>query len=98
MSLAARKSLLEKQQDELNEAIASHHKRLSRMVKRHQLELAEVMLAELPEDKLGDIAAMIKVPLQWIVENEGHLADGDDARWLIKAVDRAFSDIEEKHK
>lgn len=83
-----RSELIKKQNEELQRTLDMHQHTITRMVERHRLQLAELMISEMPNEKINDVLSLLRSPLlQLMKEEHPGTADYEDARWYLRRLD-----------
>lgn len=89
--------MLEQHEKQLQSVLQSQTAQLERVLHQHEHRLAEIMLAETPV--LQDVVlGGIQRWLQAIITEEAGLADAEDARCLLRIVNRMRNTISTKGK
>lgn len=89
--------MLEQHERQLQSVLQSQTAQLERVLHQHEHRLAEIMLAETPVLQDVVLGGMQRW-LQAIITEEAGLADAEDARGLLRIVNRMRNTISTKGK
>ena len=81
-------SLLDKQASQMTSVLNCHADRIESMLAQHRFQVAQLVLHESPEPFVREIFNHLRARLVQITIDESGLADADDARCLIRILDR----------
>lgn len=87
--------LIDRHTEEVRRAVDGHSRHMEVMIQRQRLELVELFVASQPHDFALDVVEILKAPLRGF-EKEMGTVDGDDARCLMRMLDRLLEKLHGK--
>lgn len=93
--MSRRDELMTRHSHRLNRMMLDHQQELRDLIARQQLELAELMVSEDDAQRALDVLSIVKAPLQGEANGNPQLADTEDARVLVRLIDRTMNEIRE---
>ncbi|ENI6631716.1 hypothetical protein ABZM66_004807 [Citrobacter freundii] len=84
----ALKSILDRQAKQVDSVFESHKAHIESMLNQHRFQVAQLVLHESPEPFVREIFNYLRDRLVQVTIDEAGLADADDARHLIRTLDR----------
>lgn len=95
--MSQRDELLARHSQRLNKMMLEHQQEIHDLIAHQQRELAELMIGEDDAQRALDVLSIVKAPLQHTANGYSQLADTEDARCLVRIVDRTANEIRKKY-
>lgn len=95
--MSKRDELLARHSQRLNKMMLEHQQEIHDLVADQQRELAELMIGEDDEQRALDMLSIVKAPLQHIANGYSQLVETEDARILVRIIDRTANEIRGKY-
>ncbi|QLN81854.1 hypothetical protein [Klebsiella grimontii] len=80
--------LLEQQVDQMTAVLKSHASHIESMLAQHRFQVAQLALHNSPEPFVREVFNHLRNRLVQVTINEAGLADAEDARYLLRILDR----------
>lgn len=81
-------ALLEQQVGQVTAVLKSHAAHIESMLAQHRFQVAQLALHNSPEPFVREVFNHLRDRLVQVTINEAGLADADDARYLLRILDR----------
>lgn len=94
--MSKRDELLAHHSQRLNKMMLEHQQEIHDLIAQQQRELAELMIGEDDAQRALDVLNIVKAPLQNTANGYSQLADTEDARILVRIIDRTANEIRGK--
>ncbi|AUV95461.1 hypothetical protein HV192_30190 (plasmid) [Klebsiella oxytoca] len=80
--------LLEQQAEQMTAVLKSHASHIESMLAKHRFQVAQLALHNSPEPFVREVFNHLRDRLVQVTINEAGLADAEDARYLLRILDR----------
>lgn len=81
-------ALLDRQSSSLASIISGNAVHIERLLSHHRCQVAELLLRESPEPFVREVFDRLRNSLRAVVISESGCADAEDARCLLRIIDR----------
>lgn len=86
-------ALLDRQSSSLSSIISGNAVHIERLLSHHRCQVAELLLRESPEPFVREIFDRLRNNLQAVITSEPGSADAEDARCLLRIINRMEKEI-----
>ena len=80
--------LLQQQADQMTAVLKSHASHIESMLAQHRFQVAQLALHNSPDPFVREVFNHLRDRLVQVTINEAGLADAEDARYLLRILDR----------
>ena len=95
--MSKRDELLARHSQRLNKMMLEHQQEIHDLIAHQQRELAELMIGEDDAQRALDVLDIVKAPLAETASGYSQLVETEDARILVRIIDRTANKIRGKY-